>query len=196
MIIKALQILVSVVRHVHACGQMQAIQVSRHILATLSPQSPDSLGAQTARPWRICCVYAQADQQHWQELRKHLEPLRRQRVIDALQERCLGQERAASHDCDEALGSVDLVVIFLTPDLLALSYCYGQALRRLLRGEGGAALFPVLLRPTGWDTSPFAGLALVPRDGRSLTCWESRDAGWVHVVHELRQALGDRGRRL
>ena len=59
--------------------------------------------------------------------------------------------------------------------------------RALERHEAGdARVVPVILRPTDWQTADFAHLQALPRNGKPIAKWGSRDEAYVDVIRGLR----------
>ena len=62
--------------------------------------------------------------------------------------------------------------------------------RALERHDAGEArVIPVILRPVDWHEAPFARLQALPKDGKPITKWSSRDEGYQSVAVGIRKAV-------
>ena len=59
------------------------------------------------------------------------------------------------------------------------------------RHEAGTArVIPVILRPVhGWQSAPFGKLQALPKDGKPVTTWKSRDEAFADVTRGIREAV-------
>jgi cobalamin biosynthesis Mg chelatase CobN len=92
------------------------------------------------------------------------------------------------------LASADIVLLLVSADFLASDYCWGEemvkALQRHERGE--ARVIPVILRPCRWRSTPLAKLQAVPRDGKPVIDWLSRDAAFDDIAAAIERIIEDR----
>jgi hypothetical protein len=101
---------------------------------------------------------------------------------------------AAGSDVDEAIDAqlekADLILLLISADFLNSDYCYRKEMKRALERHrrGETMVIPVILRPVDWEKSPFAHLFAVPRDGKPITRWTNRDAGYLSAAKEIRKA--------
>src|SRR5215213_8783667 len=99
-------------------------------------------------PLRLFLSYAHEDGGTADELRRHLAPLRHERIIVDWCDRDL----VAGSDWDAAirakLESANLVVVLISADLLASTYAYGVELSRAmeLHRSGTLRVVPVIVR--------------------------------------------------
>jgi len=92
-------------------------------------------------------------------------------LISIWHDRRIGAGREWGEEIDEHLQSADVILLLVSPSLLASDYCYGIEIRRALeRHEAGEArLIPVILRPVDWQRAPFGKLQALPKDARPVT---------------------------
>jgi hypothetical protein len=135
-------------------------------------------------PLRLFLSYAHEDATVADDLRRHLAPLRHERIIVDWYDRDL----VAGSDWDDSikakLESADLVVVLVSADFLASSYAYGVELARAmeLHRSGTLRLVPVIVRNCRWQRLPLATLHVLPQDGRPIDAWDRRDDAFVSVV--------------
>ncbi|MFP2903713.1 toll/interleukin-1 receptor domain-containing protein [Pyxidicoccus sp. 3LFB2] len=142
-------------------------------------------------PLRMFLSYSHKDEALKDELETHLKGLERRGLISRpWSDRRIepGSEWAA--EIDKGLSEADLILLLISPDFVASDYCYtkemGAALVR--HKERKAKVIPVILRLVdGWTSLPFAHIQGVPRDGKPVVSWASRDEAWVSVVSGIRR---------
>src|SRR5262249_53954544 len=131
--------------------------------------------ANTGAPLSVFISYAHEDELLRQRLEAHLSLLRRQGWIADWHDRQIlaGDEWAQA--IDQHLEAASIILLLISPDFLASTYCYEIELQRALERHqrGEARVIPILLRPCDWQTSPFAHLQCLPRDGKAATTWEN-----------------------
>lgn len=141
-------------------------------------------------PLRLFLSYSHQDESLREELEVHLKGLERTGLIARpWSEREIQGGSEWSQEIETALAKADIIVLLVSADFIASDYCYTKemtaALARHSRDE--AKVIPVILRPTdNWASAPFARLRTLPRDGKPVTAWSSRDEAWVSVVREIR----------
>lgn len=140
--------------------------------------------------------YSHKDEPLRDELEVHLAMLKREGAIQAWHDRKIVAGDEIDRAIDERINGADVILVLVSPDFLASSYCYDVELKRALtRHEAGEArVIPVILRPCDWHNTPFAKLLAAPKDGKPITRWSDRDEGFLAVVRQIRQALNQKSR--
>jgi hypothetical protein len=116
--------------------------------------------------------------------------LKRQGVIEAWHDRRI----TAGEEFDGAIGehveNDDIIVLLVSPDFLASSYCYDIEMTRAMeRHEAREAIvIPVILRACEWHHAPFGKLTATPPDGRPVTQWPDKDQAFLEVAKAIRKA--------
>jgi TIR domain-containing protein len=91
------------------------------------------------------------------------------------------------------LKSADIVILLVSNDFLASKYCneveLATALDRHKNGE--ARVVPVILRPCDWHSSRFGHLQALPKDGKPVTAWKTREGALLNVVQGLRKVAAE-----
>ena len=134
--------------------------------------------------------YAHRDEQYRQELEKHLTMLRRQEVIDVWHDRRIGPGEEIDAEISRHLESASIVLLLISVDFLASTYCYDKEMLRALErhSQGRTRVIPVILRPCDWHSAPFAHLKAVPTDGKPLLQYATLDEGFLEVAQAVRGA--------
>lgn len=135
--------------------------------------------------------YSHADETLRQQLETHLALLQKQGVIRAWYDRKIlaGQDWQAA--LDERLETARVILLLVSADFLASTYCYDIEMTRALERHdaGEVTVIPIILRPCDWSSAPFAKLQAFPTDATPVTSWPERDAAWTSVAIGIRAAL-------
>jgi hypothetical protein len=146
------------------------------------------LSALSPRPRRIFLHYAPGDAKLAEELRNHLAALKRQARVSELMDILPGNERAA--ETRALVTSADIMLALLSASYIASEECQDLLAFAQQRAKlGGARVVPVLVRPLSWELTPLGDLQLLPKEGRSVMEWETRDAAWQSVVSDILKLL-------
>jgi len=149
--------------------------------------------ARLAGALKLCLIYAPEDQRLYAQLKNHLIPLERRRLIEFWEPRDIlaGSER--ERELAARLAEADLFVYLLSPDLFASDYYsethLAQIMQRYQRGE--VRIVPVILRPIALDLlePPFAGLEPLPTNKRAVSDWKDRDAALLDIVLGVKRVI-------
>jgi hypothetical protein len=118
--------------------------------------------------------------------------LRRQALITEWYDRDIEAGAIWRQEIAQQIEAADIILLLVSADFLNSDFCYEQemlrAVERSYRGE--ATTIGVILRPVdGWESTPFAALQVVPRDGRPITRWPNADEAYSDVVSRIRSVL-------
>ena len=157
-------------------------------------------------PLQVFISYAHEDDELREEFVKHLRQLKRDGLIQDWHDREITAGSEWAGQIDEHLNAADIVVLLVSPDFVASEYCYDIEMKRALErhAAGEARVVPVILRPSDWQTAPFAKLNALPKDAKPVVDWPTQDpkrhdhgflnvaAGLRRVARELREMHGER----
>ncbi len=148
--------------------------------------------SETQEPLNLFISYAHEDASLCLRLVKHLSQLRREGV-DGWYDRKITAGTEWEGEIDEHLNSADIILLLISPDFLASRYCYDLEMQRALElhEQKRARVVPVILRPCDWAHSPFSKLNALPRDGKPVVDWKTRDHGFLNVVEGLRVVVAE-----
>jgi hypothetical protein len=137
--------------------------------------------------------YTHADEDFKNELVKHLEPLRRQMLIDAWHDRKLKAGDEWDKVISQSLESAQIILLLVSIDFINSKYCYDVELERALERHQSneARVIPVILRTCMWQQTPFANLQALPKDARAVSLWPDRDEALLNVAEGIRQVAGE-----
>ncbi len=118
--------------------------------------------------------------------------LKRQGVIETWHDRRIGAGQEIGHAIDEQINRDEIILLLVSSDFLASSYCYDIEMKRAMERheEGSAIVIPVILRACDWHDAPFGKLNAVPRDGKPITQWTDIDEAFLQVARAIREAAG------
>jgi tetratricopeptide (TPR) repeat protein len=137
--------------------------------------------------------YASADKEWRDQLANHLIQLKRDELISEWYDQQILAGSDRTQTIDKAIHSAHLILLLVSADFLASDTCYQiemrQALERHRRGE--ARVVPIILRPCDWQSSQFAHLQYLPRNGQPIATWHNRDEAFVDVVAGIRNVIED-----
>jgi tetratricopeptide (TPR) repeat protein len=120
-----------------------------------------------------------------------LSQLQRQGLIEPWHDRRITPGTEWAGAIDEQLEAADLIVLLVSADFLASDYCNDVEMNRAFeRSEKGTArVIPVILEPCDWETSRFAKLQVLPKDGRPVVDWPTQDHAFNNAVTGLRRLI-------
>ena len=144
--------------------------------------------------------YSHEDEDLRDMLEKHLSALKHQGVIDTWHDRRIRAGDELNSETSDKLESASIILLLVSADFIALSYCYDVEMRRALERHhsGDARVIPVILRACDWRDTPFGKLQLLatPKDGRPVRSWRDLDEAFLDVVRTLKAAIqATRGHR-
>jgi nucleoside phosphorylase len=148
----------------------------------------DSHSKESITRVKIFLSYSPADEKFKDDLLKSLSPLRREGLIETWTDRDVVAGEDWRKSIDTKLKEADLILLLISSDFIASEYCYEYempiAMERLK--SGAAHVIPILLRPTSWQSSPFASLKGLPRDLKPVTQWDSEDSAFLDIIQGIR----------
>ena len=127
--------------------------------------------------------YSHQDEEFKDELVKHLSILQRQGVILGWHDRMIAPGSEWDREINAHLSSADIILLMISSDFLASSYCWGVEVQKALqRHEAGeACVIPVVLRRVLWQVAPFAKLQALPKNAEPIANWANRDDAFYNV---------------
>jgi len=158
---------------------------------SFSPAKPSTAGESV----EIFVSYAHEDEKLFEELKKQLENLRRQKLIDTWHDRKIVPSQNWSNEIDDHINSAKIILLLISPDFMASDYCYEvemtRAIERHESDEDKAHVVPIILRPVDWQGAPFSSIQALPKNALPITSWEDQDSAFLNVVQGIRKLLGE-----
>lgn len=135
--------------------------------------------------------YSHKDEDLRDRLETHLAMLKKQGLIDAWHDRRIKAGDEVDHSIDANLNAADVILLLVSADFLASSYCYDVEMQRAMQRHEAreARVIPVILRHCDWHSAPFGKLLAAPKDGKPIKAWSDVDEAFLDVVKQIRAAL-------
>src|SRR5215472_12109303 len=125
--------------------------------------------------------YAHEDEAIRDQLEIHLVQLQRQWLISSWPDRKILPGGDWADEIDTHLETASIILLLVSPDFLASTYCYEIEMERALERHrlDLARVIPIILRPCDWQHSPLKDLQCLPRDGKPVTKWPDQDEAFA-----------------
>jgi len=135
--------------------------------------------------------YSHKDEELRDRLEVALATLKRQGLIETWHDRMLRAGDEFDPGIRQELERADIILLLVSPDFIASSYCYDVEMARALErhNAGEARVIPVILRACDWHPTPFGKLIAAPRDGKPIRSWPDLDEAFLDVAKKIREAL-------
>ena len=134
--------------------------------------------------------YSHRDESLRDELEIHLAALKRQGVIKTWHDRRIEAGKEVDHAISEYLEKADIILLLVSPYLIASDYCYDVEMKRAIeRHEAGEArVIPVILHPCDWHGLPFGKLMATPKDGKPVSKFPNQHDAFYEISQGIRMA--------
>lgn len=145
---------------------------------------------------RVFISYSHKDEDLRSELEVHLAYLKNQGSVEIWQDRRLLPGDNFDHTIREEIDTADVILLLISSDFLASSYCFGIEMTRALErhSSGEARAIAVILRPCEWKQTELSQYLATPTDGRAITRWPDRDEAFLDVTQSIRRVIEDMGK--
>ena len=141
----------------------------------------------------VFCSYAHEDLPYIEAFRLHLRQLEREGMISCWYDGLIGAGQQWRREIELHLNSANIILLFISPNFLASDFCMetelSTALQRSDRKE--ALVIPVIVRECDWQTSRFAYLQALPREGKPIAEWRHRDEAYTEIAKSIRGFVYD-----
>jgi hypothetical protein len=140
---------------------------------------------------RLFISYSHLDENLKIELEKHLEPLRRIKLITAWSDRKLIPGDDWGSVISSNLEEAQVVLLLVSIDFINSEYCYDIEMDRAMarNNAGQCVVIPIILRGCLWQHTPFSKLQALPQDGLPVTSLPDRDRAFASVADGVRIAV-------
>ncbi|HST52411.1 MAG TPA: COR domain-containing protein [Pyrinomonadaceae bacterium] len=144
------------------------------------------------RAARVFVSYSHKDERQLNELKTHLSPLERLKLIETWYDRRIVAGEDFGQKINENIDSADIILLLVSADFIASNYCYQKEMARALERHANnkASVVPVIIRDVDWKVIPeLSRLKAVPKDGRPVRNWPNKDTAWRDVSERVRAML-------
>jgi tetratricopeptide (TPR) repeat protein len=141
----------------------------------------------------IFCCYAREDQRWMEHLRKHLKPLERSGSIKVWSDTDIKAGDNREMEVAKHLNAAHIILLLVSADFIASDYCDSKEMRRAMErhAQQEARVIPIILRPTHWKDTPFAGIEPLPKNAEPVTKWKSEDDALFTIVKGIKLVVQD-----
>jgi internalin A len=149
-------------------------------------------GVERRRAARIFVSYSHKDERLLSELKTHLSPLRRLRLIETWDDREIEAGEDWREQIHDNLERADLILLLVSANFIASDYCFEKEMRRALarHKKKEAQVIPVIVREVNWKLiKPLAKLNAVPKNGKAVMKWASKDSAWLDVSEQIQKVI-------
>jgi hypothetical protein len=145
--------------------------------------------ASPPRAIEVFCAYSHRDESLRDELETHLSILKRRGMISVWHDRRISGGQEWNEEISDHLNRADLILLLVSADFLASAYCYEKEVARAMARHQlrEARVVPVILRDCVWDLAPFSKLQALPKDGKPVAAWDSRDEALKDIALGIRR---------
>jgi hypothetical protein len=142
-------------------------------------------------PLSVFISYSHRDETYKEELEDHLAMLKHQGKIKPWQDRQIEAGTEWNQQIRAALDNADIILLLVSSSFMASEFCYGKEMTRaMMRHQNGdARVIPIIIRPAEWNEAPFGKLQVLPKDGKPVVQWPSRDEAFLDAVKGIRRAV-------
>ena len=146
-------------------------------------------------PVEVFCSYAHNDHNFYSKLTKHLSLLKRQGLIDTWYDHMIEPGSEWRIELKSRLDNAGLVLLLISADFIASDYCYGIEMTCAVErhNAGNAKVIPILIKPADWKSAPFGKLQVLPKNGKAVSIWKSRDAAYAEIAQAIRHLVERHG---
>jgi internalin A len=144
------------------------------------------------RAARVFVSYSHKDERQLNELKTHLSPLERLKLIETWYDRRIVAGEDFGRKINENIDSADFILLLISADFIASKYCYEIEMKRALErhARGEVQVVPIILRDVNWKVIPeLSKLTAVPKDGRAVRNWPNKDTAWKDVSKSVQTML-------
>jgi internalin A len=144
------------------------------------------------RAARVFVSYSHRDERQLNELKTHLSPLERLKLIETWYDRRIVAGEDFGQKINENIDGADIILLLVSADFIASKYCFEIEMKRALERHTNkeARVVPVIVRDVNWKVIPeLSKLTAVPKDGKPVPKWPTKDAAWCDVSERVQAML-------
>lgn len=145
------------------------------------------------RALKVFVSYNHTDTQYKDDLVKHLDPLKRLKLIETWFDGKIQAGKDINQEIRTELLSSDVVLLLISIDYLNSYYCVEIEMEKAMERHetGDARVVPIILRSCMWQHMPFSKLKALPLDAKAVSTWPDRDLALVSVSEGIRSVADE-----
>ena len=124
---------------------------------------------------RIFISCAKQDEDYLKDLKRHLEPLVKERMCEVYTDEKMAPGKTWDKSTTDAFERSHIILFLVSADFVSSWYHTGEmqhAIERYRRGQ--AMIIPIIVRPADWQSLPINRYNSLPKDGIPISSWEER----------------------
>ena len=143
---------------------------------------------------KIFISYSHRDISYKEILDKHLKLLKKSNLIETWDDREILPGQDWESEIQKKFDNSDIVLVLISPNLLASDYCYSEEMYAAIEkhNEGNLIIIPILLEFCFWETTPFANIQFLPRNGKPISSFKNSDEAYSSIVSHLQNLIQHR----
>jgi internalin A len=144
------------------------------------------------RAARVFVSYSRKDERLLNELKTHLSPLRRLRLIETWDDREIEAGDDWREKIHENLERADIIILLVSANFIDSDYCFEKEFRRALERhkKREARVVPVIVQDVNWTAIPaLKGLQALPKNGKPISNWPNKHTAWRDVSERVQAML-------
>jgi internalin A len=138
----------------------------------------------------VVMSYAREDETLRDELEVALKQLKRDGIIRTWHDRKIVPGEKFEEQIDEQLRSAGIVLFLVSKEFLNSEFAWDKEVSKAMQldAAGKCKVIPVILKPCEWERTLFAHKQVLPRDGKPVIKWGTRDEAWLDIAQGIRAA--------
>lgn len=142
-------------------------------------------------PVQVFFCYARDDEQLRDALEQHLGALKRSEHAVIWHDRKIQPGTDWEKEINLHISTADIILLLVSSHFIASDYCYSIEMQKALEKHeaGKAHVIPIILRPVDWKETPLGKLQALPKDGKPIVTWHTRDSAMVDIVKGIRRVI-------
>jgi len=142
----------------------------------------------TSKELSVFISYAHEDEYFKNELLKHLEGIKRNKLITTWDDSQILPGQPWDAVIKQKLAKSDIIIFLISADFLASAYCNEVEIKKAIgrHKKGEATLIPIIVRHCDFESSSLSQIQALPKFAKPVASWEDQDEAWLDVVKFLK----------
>jgi len=141
----------------------------------------------------IFICYSHKDEVFKDVLLNHLSCLKRQKLINAWEDRAIQPGEEWFQSIIKAIENCDIALLLVSANFLSSDFINNYEIRALFMRKNNIVIVPIILSPCTWKLEPFSYLNVLPKDGKPIITFPEangeRDEAWTTVIFNIKKII-------
>lgn len=140
---------------------------------------------------RVFVSYSHKDRTHKEKLLAHLSVLKRSNLIETWHDGEIKSGDNFNIEIKENLEKADIILLLLSADFIASSYCYEIELQKaLIRHKNKEAfIIPIMVDKFLIEKTIFKDIQVLPKNGQAVTLWKIKAEAYTNIVEGINDRI-------